>query len=158
METEKLKFKVGLSSTGTDKHPHFRISINEEEKILASLESNDVSYYEFDAEVAEGEYNLNIELLNKGNADTVIDEQGNILSDLVLNIESVEIDEIELSTLKWTHSEYRPIYPVKHVASVYKQTGEHPAETVKNCVNLGWNGKWTLPFQSPFYVWLLENM
>lgn len=158
METEKLKFKIGLSSTGTEKHPHFRISLNKEEKISASLESNDVSYYEFDAEVAEGELILDIEFLNKGFGDTVIDEQGNILSDLILNIESIEIDEIELSTLKWSNSEYRPIYPSKHVISVLKETGKKPDDVVKNCVNLGWNGKWSLPFQSPFYIWLLENM
>jgi hypothetical protein len=27
-----------------------------------------------------------------------------------------------------------------------------------NCVNLGWNGTYTLKFASPFYIWLLEKL
>jgi len=27
-----------------------------------------------------------------------------------------------------------------------------------NCIDLGWNGEWQLEFDSPFYIWLLENI
>jgi hypothetical protein len=160
METEKLKFKIGLSGTHPEKQPHFRLSVDGIEQVIASISTkvDEIEYFEFEVNLDEGDHNFSIELLNKGVGDTVLDETGQILADMLLNIDSIEIDDIDLGSLKWTLSSYEPEYPTKHVASVFKQSGEHPPKMVKNCVNLGWNGKWTLPFQSPFYIWLLENM
>jgi hypothetical protein len=62
-----------------------------------------------------------------------------------------------LGSLLWTASDYKPEYPGAHKAKMQAQGIELP-ESVKNCVNLGWNGKWILPFTSPFYIWLLENI
>ena len=160
METEKLKFKIGLSGT-VEKQPQYRISVNSLELALGHLTvpPGETEYIEFEADIEEGNNKLEIELVNKGFGDTVLDEQGNIISDLILNIESIEIDDIELGAIKWSGSEYRPQYPARYVSSFYKENNKtHPPEVIKNCVNLGWNGKWTLPFQSPFYIWLLENI
>jgi hypothetical protein len=55
----------------------------------------------------------------------------------------VEIDEIDLGQVPFNLSEYRP---------------DHNSDVVKNCVNLGWNGTWTLRWTNPFYIWLLENL
>jgi hypothetical protein len=74
-----------------------------------------------------------------------------------LNIDSIEIDEIDLGSLLWTASKYYPNYPVVYKTKMQSE-GVNLPELVDNCVNLGWNGKWTLPFQSPFYIWLLENI
>lgn len=160
METEKLKFKIGLSGSHPDKQPEFRIRLNENEYVHTSLTKgpNEVEYFEFESELIEGDQTLHIELLNKRIGDTIFDETNNIIGDLLLSIESIEIDEIDIGSLKWTLSEYRPIYPKPHLITVIKETGSPPNEVVKNCVNLGWNGTWTLPFQSPFYIWLLENL
>lgn len=159
METEKLKFKIGLSGT-TDKAPQYRISIDGVEQVFGNLTTspNETEYIEFEAELEEGDRNLEIEFLNKGFGDTVTDEKGEIISDMLLNIDSIEIDDIDLGTLKWTLSDYKPQYPNRYVQTVVKDTGKKPDESVKSCVNLGWNGKWSLPFQSPFYIWLLENL
>lgn len=157
MEKENLHFRVGLSGTG-DKLPEFKISIGDKEYVHDTLASNDtVEYFEFDAEVTEGVHSLNITFLNKTIYDTTLDASGNIVKDLLLNIESIEIDEIDLGMLKWSASIYYPTYPES-----YKQqasNAEQQIDTeVKNCVNLGWNGIWSLPFTSPFYMWLLENI
>ena len=98
-----------------------------------------------------------IEFLNKTSMDTVKGDNDQIVSDLLLNIDSVEIDEIELGTIKWTHSDYQPLYP-KDYAEIQLKNGNELQSNIKDCVNLGWNGKWILPFTSPFYIWLLENI
>ena len=76
---------------------------------------------------------------------------------LLLNIESIEVDEIDLRQMLWTHSEYKPQYPLSYVKEQKKQ-GILLEDTKKNCVNLGWNGSWSISFTSPFYIWLLENI
>jgi len=159
-EIEKLKFKVGLSGSHPDKQPTFRICINGDEKVHGDLSAsvNDTEYFEFEADLAEGKNTLDIMLFNKKFGDTQLDENGNIINDLLLNIDSIEIDEIDLGTLRWTASEYFPDYPPPYVRSHMSENKSAPPEIVKNCVNLGWNGKWSLTFESPFYIWLLENL
>jgi len=159
MEQENLHFKIGVSGSSSKKQPKIRILINNEEQVTDQLvvDENTTQYFEFDATVPEGACFLGIELLNKTTLDTVLDANGNIIEDLLLNIDSVEIDEIDLGSLLWTASDYRPDYPEKYQLEMSNQGKDLPV-SVKNCVNLGWNGRWTLPFTSPFYIWLLENI
>jgi hypothetical protein len=158
-EKEILAFKIGLSGTSDKKQTEFKISINGDTVVHSKLtkQPNETEYFEFTYEISEGDNNLEISLLNKGFGDTVIDNEGNIVGDMLLNIDSIEIDEIDLGSLKWTLSEYHPIYPERYRAEARKR-GDELSSPVKNCVNLGWNGTWKLPFTSPFYIWLLENI
>lgn len=158
MEKEVLHFKLGLSKS-SQKSPEFSVYINDKEFLdtKISAEQSQTEYFEFDAEIEEGPCNLKIEFKNKLPEDTKTNANGEIVEDLLLNIDSVEIDGIDLGSLLWTASDYRPIYP-----EVYKNKmqaeGKELSESVENCVNLGWNGSWNLPFTSPFYIWLLENI
>lgn len=156
---ETLNFIVGLSRSSLKKQPEFTININDVEYVKSSVSAdpNTVEYYKFEAEVDEGDCVLNIHFLNKTDDDTVKGDNGEIIDDLLLNIESIEVDEIQLGNLLWTLSDYRPNYPVGYVE--YCSTHNiQLEESIKNCVNLGWNGKWNLPFQSPYFIWLLENI
>jgi hypothetical protein len=72
---------------------------------------------------------------------------------MVLNIDSIEVDEIDLGNLLWTASIYNPIYP-----DCYADQEQKNIKDITECVTLGWNGMWRLPFTSPFYIWLLENI
>ena len=159
-ETEKLKFKIVLSGTHPEKKAEFRISLGGKQIIHTNTKEFMWTHetFEFEEELVEGNQFLEIEFLNKATGDTILDEQGNMLSDHLLNIESIEVDDVDLGPLKWTLSEYHPRYPAEYVADVLKDTGKKPDKIIKNCVNMGWNGRWVLPFQSPFYLWLLENV
>jgi ABC-type iron transport system FetAB ATPase subunit len=160
LEKETLHFKVGLSGSSSKKHPEFRILVNGHEFVSQRQLTggvNETEYFEFDAEIDEVDCSLIIEFLNKAEHDTVLGPDGNITEDLLLNIDSVEIDDIDIGTLLWTASDYKPNYFETHRSKLI-QMGQELPETVKDCVNLGWNGKWQLPFTSPFYIWLLENM
>jgi hypothetical protein len=146
-ETETLTFKIGISGLYWDKNPQYSIHINKD-TILHSIiksPSNQIVYHEFTYTLeSDQEFNLEIRLLNKTDSDTVQDSEKNIVKDMILNIESIEIDGIELEFLKWSESVFTPENPTK--------------PTLKNCVNLGWNGAYKLSLTSPFYLWLLEKM
>ena len=157
MEKEKLHFRIGLSGTGT-KLPEFKISVGGTEYVHSTLSANNtVEYFDFDAEILEGAHSLDIVFLNKTVHDTKLDTNGNIVEDLLLNIDSIEIDDIDIGNLKWTASVYTPLYPESYKQHVLS-SGQQISNEVKNCVNLGWNGTWSLPFTSPVYIWLLENI
>ena len=152
---EKLHFKIGLSGSSKQKQPAFTISIDEVEYHRSMLTQDPavVEYFEFTADMLDGEHSINVTLLNKESSDTTQDSSGTIINDMILCIESIEIDEIDIGVLKWTVSSYFPVYP-----SEYNNENQKSIKEVKNCVNLGWNGTWKLPFASPFYIWLIENL
>lgn len=145
---ETLSFKIGISGTYWGKRPQYSIMIDEQEFAAGFInnESGQVEYITFTASISENhEHRLQIKLLNKDIYDTIENaDKTAILKDLLLNIHSVEIDEISLEHLMWSAS--------KFIAD------DASRPTLDQCVNLGWNGAYTLTFSSPFYLWLLENM
>ena len=150
VNNEKLHFKIGIAGTYWQKVPKYSIALND--VVLYTKEisgpSGEIEYVEFDYETVEGPCELKIRLLNKDDNDVVKDDDTRsdfkIIKDLLLNIKSIEIDEIDLGDLVWKKGIF---------------TGDDPARPVLDkCVDLGWNGTWTLAFESPFYIWLLENI
>ena len=150
-DIERLHFKIGLSGTYWDKHPVYSILVNDQvlvDKQEITAASDEVFFVELDADVEEGPTKLKIRLENKDDSDVVKDDPNaadfKIVQDLLLHIKSVEIDEIDLANLIFTKSEF---------------TGDDPNRPVLDkCIDLGWNGTWVLAFESPFYIWLLENI
>ena len=152
-DKEQVHIKLGLSGTYWGKKPQFRVSLNDQVLLEDSIsaDSDVVEYHEFDVEYSTDLAQLKIELLNKEFSDTVqTEDKTGILKDMLLNIESVEIDEISLNDIPFRLSEYTPSTPVMWQGV--------ETTTVKNCLNLGWNGAWTLSWANPFYIWLLETM
>lgn len=146
-DVERLHFKIGLAGTYWDKKPEYSILVNNTEikRDTVTTASEETFYVEFDADVEEGPTTLKIRLENKEWQDTVENEDKTaILKDMLLNIKSVEIDEIDLANMIYTKTEF---------------VGDEPERPVLDqCIDLGWNGTWTLSFDSPFYIWLLENI
>ena len=146
--TETLKFRIGVSGSYWDKKPAYSVSVDGVEQISAVIAADTgvVEYAEFTLAVMEDSpHLLEIKLLNKTDDDVVqSQDQTEIVKDMLLNIESISIDDIELGQIKWDESEFVATDPAR--------------PTLKNCVNLGWNGSYQLKFSSPFYLWLLEKM
>jgi hypothetical protein len=149
-DAEKLHFKITLGGTYWKKVPIYSISVNDQLLFNKEITSPSGEYelIEFDADVKEGPCTLNIRLENKDNNDVVKDDPNStdfkIVNDLLLNIKNIEIDEIDLGNLIFTKSQF---------------VGDDKDRPVLNtCIDLGWNGTWTLSFDSPFYIWLLENI
>jgi hypothetical protein len=148
MSTEHLHFKIGLSGTYWNKTPAWQVSLDDDVQASGQTDAptDQVFYVEFDADIAEdASHVLKVSLTNKDNTDVIKGADGiTIAQDLLLNIVSVDIDDISLGSLIWSHSEF---------------VGDDPERPVlDNCVTLGWNGTWCLKFDSPFYIWLLSNL
>ena len=147
MDKELVHVKLGLSGTYWDKRPQYRVEFNN--TIMAqgeiTSESNVAQYVEFDCEYDSKEAVLQVFLTNKTDKDTIQNEdKTEIVKDMLLNIVSCEIDDIDLGHL------------VYNVTEFVAEDSSRP--TLEKCINLGWNGAWTLRWNNPFYIWLLENI
>ena len=142
--TEFVEIKINLSAMGwEDRFPGAKIYIADRlifDKIISNTEQID-----WTGDLVDGEHKIIVEMYNKHEGDTVISDDNNIVNDVVLNIDNVIIDEVELGSLVWSASTYYP-------------SDENSPESLNNCVNLGWNGSWELPFSAPTYLWLLDNL
>ena len=147
-EKETLTFKIGISGTYWNKRPAYSIAIDDVVIIphKETLESDQIDFIQFQHTIDDdAEHSLKITLLNKDDSDTVEStDKTTIIKDMLLNVKSVEIDDIDLGQLIWTSSEFIAADPSR--------------PTLNSCVNLGWNGSYILKFRSPFYLWLLENL
>jgi|TARA_R110000782_G_scaffold41706_1_gene95374 hypothetical protein len=159
MGTEKLKFKLELHATMWDRPPHAEILINDKSYFNGDITGTEQkpNVIEFEHECTEGQaYNFIIKRSGKRRNETIVNDKGDILKDQLLNIKSIEIDEIDIGALVY-EGIYQPQYP-EPWATQQKQDGIDLPKTFKNVTQMGHNGTWTFSFESPFYMWLLENL
>jgi hypothetical protein len=152
-DVEKIHVKLGISGTYWDKRPKYRVLFNDEviKESEITLPLGEVEYLEFDSEYSTDTATIKIQLLNKENSDTVQSAiEGDIIQDMLLNIVSMEVDEIDLGQILFEDSDYVTDFPVEFAGET--------TQLVKRCVNLGWNGTWSLTWNNPFYIWLLEKI
>ena len=159
MATEKLKFKLELCATTWDQPPHAEILIKDKSyfngDITGTEENPDV--IEFEHEFTEGEKSeLIIKRSGKIKGQTVINKNGDVLKDQLLHIKYIEIDEIDIGGLVY-EGVYTPDYP-EPWASQQRTQGVKLPESFKNATSMGHDGTWKFKFESPFYMWLLENL
>ena len=155
---EKLKFRLELWAEHWDKKPIAEIRINSDSKFQSEIDGTEdnPTLIEVEHELVEGEkYDLQIVRSNKDGKQTVI-EDGEIVKDQLLNIKSIEIDEIDIGGLVY-EGVYTPNYP-EPWATQQRQAGTELPESFKSVTKMGHNGVWSLQFKSPFYMWLLENL
>jgi len=158
MATEKLKFKLELYATMWDKPPHVEVVINDKsffkDDIRGTEDNPDL--IEFEHELQENEkYELKIIRSGKTNSQTVV-ENGKMIKDQLLHIKYIEIDEIDIGPLVY-EGIYTPEYP-EPWATQQRESGQDLKDSFKNVTQMGFNGTWGLKFDSPFYMWLLENL
>ena len=159
MATEKLKFKLELYATMWDRPPHAEIMINDKSHFTGDISSTEdkPTIVEFEYEFEEGtDYNLIIKRSGKYKSQTVVNDNGDILKDQSLHIKSIEIDEIDLGALVY-EAVYTPEYP-EPWATQQREAGTELPESFKNVTSMGHDGTWKFKFESPFYMWLLENL
>ena len=148
MHEETLNFKISLTGTFWDRRPQFSVWLDDHVVTQSEITSSAEQIVSFERRLDEGPHTLKIRLENKTTADTII-ENSDVVKDMLLNIDDITIDDISLGNLLWS-AEY-----ILDKKQTYKgQEIEH----LDGCVNLGWNGTYTLKFTSPFYIWLLEKL
>lgn len=148
MNNENLKFVITLSGTYWGKKPQFSIWLDDH--VIQQTEfQNQIQTVSFERELSKGDHALKIRLENKDQKTDTVIENGEIVKDMLINIDDITIDDISLGNLLWT-AEY-------HLDSPQEYNGKTITQ-LDSCVNLGWNGTYILKFSSPFYIWLLEKL
>ena len=159
MATEKLKFKLELHATMWDRPPHAEILLNNKSYFKGDITGTEdkPDLIEFEHELAEGEKSeLIIKRSGKLVNQTVVNDKGDLLKDQLLHIKAMEIDEIDVGALVF-EGVYTPKYP-EPWATQQRKAGTELKESFKNVTVMGHDGTWQFKFESPFYVWLLENL
>lgn len=136
-----VKLAVHLRSVWHADPPEINIGIDDNiEKII--LRDNQIFHYDY---LANDHSTLTIELLNKTDADTIIDKG----LDKAVVIESISFFGITDNRFIWS-GEYCPEYPEPW----YSEQTIRPEPLLKSHNYLSWNGKWTLTFTVPVFTWI----
>lgn len=100
---------------------------------------------DFDDEVDD--HCLCIDIDGKTSEDTVIDQNGAIIQDLLISLVKVKVDDIEATNQFYQLAEY--IHDANGSAELTSHDFFGP---------IGCNGRLILNFTSPFYIWYLKNL
>jgi hypothetical protein len=92
-------------------------------------------------------YTLEIVMSGKQSDHTVVDQDGVIQEDRVIEIGKIAIDDLELGQMFIEQAQYHHDFNGTQAATVDKFYGD-----------MGCNGTVELKFSAPVYMWLLENM
>lgn len=133
MNIIELKFtNINQSST---KESILSVDINDGRVGMSSIvKSNLLLDFE-----AQEQNTLKIYFVNKEDTDTVTDDNGNIVSDMNFELESIKIDGIDIEDLKWQGNYHTD-----------KQMFE-------SCLFFGPKGYYQLNFSTPILKWTLEQ-
>ena len=93
------------------------------------------------------EYVLTIELSGKTIDHTKVDDQGNIIKDILITLSEFKLEDIDISQVIFKHAAYH---------HNFNGTQDKIVDSFHGTI--GCNGQVIFKFQSPSYLWLLENM
>lgn len=95
----------------------------------------------------EGNHQLQFVMKNKTETHTIVDKEGNILSDCCICVSDISFDEIQLGQIFVDRAVYE-----------HNFNGTADAVQDKFYGEMGCNGTVTLEFTTPIYLWFLEHM
>lgn len=148
METVNIKIDLKIiTHEGVNEHPYVNICLNGSSYFAQFCETS--TLVEFDIEVEDDTENfLTIEYTNKNPKQDVVIQNNEIIQDKRIEINTISFDDIELDFFELEDIE----------KFSYKSTDEEIETTGFDASKLSWNGKTTLKFTTPVYIWLLENL
>lgn len=125
------------------------LEVQFDHKVIANIEpsdSNTTVTHEFD-DSEDGEHLLQITLVNKLPTHTVLDTNGNIVSDAVLELSQFTVESIDITQVVYDRA-------------CYNHNFNGTADSINDVFfgTMGCNGTVSLAITSPVYVWLLEAM
>ena len=143
---DKVKIAFDIAPTSVACPFHIEVWLDQS-KLLTLDHITDVVHFEHELNDDDCEHELRLVLKGKLPEHTKIDEQGNIISDATLQISNVTIDELDVDKLfsekcVYTHN--------------FNDTQPEIQDTFHGIA--GCNGTISLQFNTPVYLWLLENM
>jgi hypothetical protein len=142
---EELDFEIKLLSNTIDNCPSIKIGIDSTEYFNGEVLGEQT--VKFSASVLDN-FNLNIDYAGNNPADLILNEQGMPINSVIVTVDSVKIEGIDVTEIAFNHSKFN-IDPNEKYIEDYQ---------LEECMELGPRGVWTMPMQSPVYIWILENL
>ena len=140
--------KISLDVVNQSQHHNLGIELwIDKQKFFDNSISPGKHHIVHDFQAADGEHVLRAVLKNKTTEHTRVDQSGNIIEDALIHLGNIMLDEIDMTQLVYQLSQY------VHDGNGSKTIAVHPFYG-----DMGCNGRVQLSFQSPVYLWLLENM
>jgi hypothetical protein len=140
--------KISLDVVNRSQHHNLGIELwIDKQKFFDNSISPGKHHIVHDFQAADGEHVLRAVLKNKTTEHTRVDQSGNIIEDALIHLGNIMLDEINVTQLVYQLSQY------VHDGNGHETIAVHPFYG-----DMGCNGRVQLSFQSPVYLWLLENM
>lgn len=156
MNFEKLEFKITLCPKvllSQNKYPEFKILIDNHvyhhSKDLGVNSTDEQIDIIFNANLDKGDHEFALQFLNKNSQKDTVARDGKIIDDLFIEIRKIEVDGIDINSLLPKLAKYTLDEPV-----VFNNIS---SQEFLNHKFLSWNGSYKFTFNSPFYVWLLDQ-
>ena len=146
MNTETIAFACQVQATNNSLALGLRV-ILDQVTIFENSNITETMQLQHEISDADGEHELTFELFGKLPEHTKITDTGEILSDAMLEINNITLDEINIDQIFQSLAIYRHDF-----------NGTQAPADDKFYGSIGCNGTVTLKFTTPIYLWLLENM
>ena len=143
---DTIKFQCDLSTTNPAASLGFEVLLNDK-SVFRREHVTESCQITFDIADDDSAYKLHFVMFGKTADHTKVDDQGNIISDAVLEVCNIQLDDILIDQLLHNKTEY-----------VHDFNGSQNTTIDKFYGIMGCNGTATFEFTTPFYLWLLENM
>ena len=143
MESFEIKFRV----SNTDPAIPLQLQVCIDDQTLDSITVTDAKHCAYNVTLADGDHELKLIMTGKTTDHTVLDPQGQIVTDAMLKFANVELDEINIDTMLQSLTVY---------THDFNGTQPEIADTFFGVA--GCNGTISFSFSTPIYLWLLENM
>lgn len=142
---EELNFKIKILSNAVDTCPDLRVLLDDKEYFSGTVFGEET--IEFNAEVSD-DFDLNVEFAGNDPRNFILDSDGMPTNSVTITISEVSIEGIDIIDIAYDKSTFT-------IDSTEKYIEEY---TLEQCMDFGFKGVWTLPIESPVYIWILENL
>lgn len=144
--TEQVQLACCISSTDPANPVGLEIWLDHTQ-IYNNEQVTETVDFVYDFDDADAEHQLRFVMKNKTEAHTLVDSDGNIVTDSCICIENLSFDQIALGQMFIDQA-------------VYDHDFNGTADAIRDKFFgiMGCNGTVALSFTCPIYLWLLENM
>lgn len=142
---EELNFKIKLLSNAVDTCPAVRVLLDDKEYFNGTVFGEET--IEFDAEI-DDDFTFRVEFEGNDPRNFILDSDGMPTNSVNIEVNEIRIDDIDIKEIAYNLSQFN-IDPSEPYIDKY---------TLTNCMDFGLKGVWTLPIETPVYIWMLENL
>ena len=149
METVNIKIAIEVvTHQNVVEHPHVQVLINDKVQFDKIMEHSDT--IDFEAELEEDQQHKLIVIYNNKSAkQDIVLQDGLPIKDKRIRIIGISFDDIDLDFFTLSNP---------NTLSYTTSDPQGKNTTGFDATKLSWNGSTTLLFESPIYIWILENL